>query len=163
MTFVKDIEVPGLMVNLNEAFKYAAYIAGFILVVSCCIRIASMASRVCSEVNEDELEEVEITIEDVSSITDTTKQSTGGVAVVGGKFGVYSGSPTSVSETRYYSYLRDNNGNLYQCAADTDTFAAISMYKGKTIKMERSSSKFYWNNMTIKIINTLEKAEETNA
>ena len=152
-------------VSFNQAFRYAVTAAALIAAVCVCTSIYRLILNRCSEDTEEntsEPEDVEVTVEDISSINNTVKQSTDGVAVVGGKIAMYSRSPTSINETKYYAYIRDASGNLYQCTVDVDTFAALSVYKGKTIRMKRLDREFYWNNMTITKINTLESAEETN-
>ena len=54
-----------------------------------------------------------------------------------------------LTESKYFVHLRANDNTMYQCEIGVETFASLSAYKGKVIKVSKCNNGFMWNNKFI--------------
>jgi hypothetical protein len=132
-------------------------IAMFIGFMAIMIAVAkSLVYITCNASPSETPVETDVTVEDVNTVSTSHNVSGGGLTYTNGKLGTYSGSPSTVSEDKYYVYLRHNDGKLTQNTVDADTYAALSRLTRSQIHVFAFESGYRWNGNWLDTINILE-------
>lgn len=132
-------------------------IAMFIGFMAIMITVAKITVHGISSASPSETPiETDVTVEDVNTVSTSHNVSGGGLAYTGGKLGMYSGPPSTVSEDKYYVYLRHSDGKLTQNTIDADTYAALSRLTKSQIHVFSFESGYRWNGNWLDTVNVLE-------
>lgn len=139
-------------------------IAMFIGFMAIMIAVAkSLVHITCNASPSETPVETDVTVEDVNTVSISRNVSGGGLTYTDGKLGMYSGPPSTVSEDKYYVYLRHSDGKLTQNTIDADTYAALSRLTRSQIHVFSFESGYRWNGNWLDTVNILENGTSNNS
>lgn len=141
-------------VGLPSGTLLIAMFIGFIAIMIAVAR--TLAYRINDALPSETPIETDVTVEDINAVSTSRNVSGGGLTYTGGKLGMYSGPPSTVTESKYYVYLRHSDGKLTQNTVDADAYAALSRLTKSQIHVFSFKSGYRWNGNWLDTVNILE-------
>lgn len=141
-------------VGLPSGTLLVAMFIGFIAIMIAVAR--TLAYRINDALPSETPVETDVTVEDINAVSSSRNISGGGLTYTDGKLGMHSGPPSTVTEDKYYVYLRHSDGKLTQNIIDADTYAALSRLTKSQIHVFSFKSGYRWNGNWLDTVNILE-------
>ena len=141
-------------VGLPSGTLLAAMFIGFIAIMIAVAR--TLAYRINDALPSETPIETDVTVEDINAVSTSHNVSGGGLTYTDGKLGMYSGPSSTVTEDKYYVYLRHSDGKLTQNTIDADVYAALSRLTKSQIHVFSFKSGYRWNGNWFDTVNVLE-------